>query len=303
VAQQAAWSIWQYIKFASISVVLLGVLSFVAGVFLAEGSVRRPVAAFSRAVSSGTRIAIAAHDSVRLVGWFSTPLVPNGRCVILLHGVGDSHQGMTGIARMFLTAGYRTLVPDSRGHGESGGAFVTYGLLERRDVTRWINWLSNAECDQGIFALGESMGAAALLEALDGETRIRAAVAECAFSSFKQVAAERISQRIPLPHRFGVLAGHAVAAGGVSYIRLRYGFDLTSVSPNSALQRVRVPVLLIHGLDDWETLPEHSRVLHRTCGTSELWEIPGAGHTAAFATNQEAFRDRVLAWFDSKKSP
>ena len=56
-------------------------------------------------------------------------------------------------------------------------------------------------------------------------------------------------------------------------------FDVNSASPLSAAARITVPVLLIHGADDVETRPEHSRrVFEARGGPKRLILVPGAGH-------------------------
>lgn len=42
--------------------------------------------------------------------------------------------GMIGYAELLLTRGSAVLMPDSRAHGQSGGALATYGLLEKDDI-------------------------------------------------------------------------------------------------------------------------------------------------------------------------
>ena len=74
---------------------------------------------------------IRAFDGIRLDSWFIQPAVRNGNCVIVLHGIGDSRQGSVGYAPLFLDEGYSVLLPDSRGHGSSGGELVTYELREK----------------------------------------------------------------------------------------------------------------------------------------------------------------------------
>jgi fermentation-respiration switch protein FrsA (DUF1100 family) len=196
---------------------------------------------------------------------------------------------MQGLAGMFRQEGYATLTPDSRGHGESGGDFVTYGLREAADLIRWLDWLSDGRCRDGVYALGESMGAATVLTALPREARIRAAVAESGFASFETVAAERIERRIGIP-----LVGRAFVGAGLSYLRLRYGFDLQDVPPRAATS---TPILFILGLREEETVPEHSRTLQLRYRNSSLWEVEGAGHCGAFAAAPREFRRRVLDWF------
>jgi alpha-beta hydrolase superfamily lysophospholipase len=139
-------------------------------------------------------VSISARDGVELRGWFATPANANGDAVILLHGVGDNREGMGGFAELFLSKGYAVLLPDSRGEGESGGRFPTYGIKETDDVRRWFEWLTAQQHPRCIFGMGESMGAAILLQSVRQETRFCAVVAESPFASFRQIAYVRAGQ-------------------------------------------------------------------------------------------------------------
>lgn len=72
------------------------------------------------------------------------------------------------ICRIVSFEGYTVLLPDSRAQGESGGKFPTYGVNETDDVRRWFEWLASQQRPLCIFGMGESMGAAILLQALQG---------------------------------------------------------------------------------------------------------------------------------------
>jgi pimeloyl-ACP methyl ester carboxylesterase len=137
---------------------------------------------------------VTPADGVVLRAWLFRPLAANGRAVILLHGVADTRAGVLAHARMLLQHGYTVLAPDSRGHGESGGTLITYGLREAEDVHRWADWLEAREHPQGLYGLGESMGAAILLQALPREPRFRAVVAECSFYDLRHVAFSRLAE-------------------------------------------------------------------------------------------------------------
>ena len=71
---------------------------------------------------------------------------------MVLHGIGDSRQGSAGFAPLFLDQGYSVLLPDSRGHGASGGELVTYGLWEKYDVLDWARWLRQHDCQVALRA-------------------------------------------------------------------------------------------------------------------------------------------------------
>lgn len=64
-------------------------------------------------------VSVTASDSVVLRAWFARPATANGDAVILLHGIGDDRQGMTGFAELFLSKGYEVLLLDLRAHGNT----------------------------------------------------------------------------------------------------------------------------------------------------------------------------------------
>jgi len=233
-------------------------------------------------------VSISARDGAQLRAWFIRPKEYSGRCVAVLHGISDSRSGSVGFAPMFLERGYAVLAPDSRGHGESGGEFVTYGLLERYDVVDWAHWLKQSGCT-AIYGLGESLGASVLIEATAIEPVFEAAVAESPYSDLADIAEYRLTAPAFL--------SKAIVRGGMLYARLSYGLDFYQTSPLRAMAQTRTPILLIHGLKDDKTPPRHSQALACANRGAELWLVPGAGHTGAAATAPLEFRRRVLAWF------
>ena len=185
---------------ALLTTFFLGAVVSVAGaIVLSEGAVHLPARRrFAAHKEIADRIAqasaatwreaqIQAADGIVLKAWEFLPHQWNGATVLVLHGHFDTREGTAGFAPMLLQHGYAVLVPDNRGHGASGGAEVTYGLRERDDVQRWVGWaaaqpLANSaaapamvaaklivEKNQAprVYGLGESMGAAILLQSLE----------------------------------------------------------------------------------------------------------------------------------------
>jgi pimeloyl-ACP methyl ester carboxylesterase len=57
-------------------------------------------------------------------------------------------------------------------------------------------------------------------------------------------------------------------------------------------------VLLIHGTDDASISPRHSIILAKAAPDRvQLWLVPQAGHTMAWAAAHQEFEARLLAWF------
>ncbi len=241
---------------------------------------------------------IAAADGVPLRGWFFRAAAPSGNAVILLHGVADNRTGTLGFARMFLARQYDVLAIDARAHGESGGPIATYGLLEVDDLHRWADWLTKDRAERRLFGLGESMGAAILLQALRDDHRFVAVAAESPFSSLREVAYHRLAAKLHCGPWLGRTLLRPIVETGFCYARMRYGLKLGQVSPVAAAASTRVPILLIHGAEDRNIPPSQSRqILAAALGHAELWIVPHAGHTAACAQSPAEFERRVTAWF------
>ena len=201
---------------------------------------------------------IVAKDGMVLKAWYARPRKANGGDVLMLHGVADNREGGAGFAAPFLNHGYGVLLPDSRAHGESGGALATYGLRESDDVHRWVEWLYTSRKSKCVYGFGESMGAALVLDSLTAEDRFCAVVAESPFSSFRSVAYERAAWYVRAPTWIGRTLLRLPVEVGMDYAKLRYGLDFDTDSPAEAVAHSATPVLLIHGTDDINILPRHS---------------------------------------------
>lgn len=295
-------------------VILYLTLCLAAGILVAEGALhpaRRALpletASFKREVLNVydaplVDAFITTKDGVILRAWLIHPHNENGDAVILLHGLADNRVGMTGYARLLLAHGYIVLLPDARAHGASGGALATYGLLERKDIRQWFDFLLAQEHPRCVFGLGESMGAAELLQSLSVESRFCAVVAESSFSNFREIAYDRMGQ----PFRMGPWLRRTLLRPVVEfaflYVRWKYGLNMQQVSPEDSVAASSVPVLLIHGQIDHNIPVRHSRRIQVRNPTTVLWEVPGADHCGAISTAPHEFQQRLLTWLWSHDS-
>jgi uncharacterized protein len=222
-------------KFRSVflALILYAVFCVIAGIFVADGSLRparRPLANDEVAAMRNAAQALDAQledvfittsDGVLLLGWSIHPHHGNGNEVILLHGVGDNRLGMTGYAQLLLAHGYNVLMPDARGHGASGGELVTYGLLERNDIRQWFNFAQTRDHPHCIFGFGESMGAAQLLQSLATGLPFCAVAVESPFATFREIAYDRMGQ----PFHLGSWVGRTFfwPVVEVGFLRARAG--------------------------------------------------------------------------------
>jgi pimeloyl-ACP methyl ester carboxylesterase len=289
-------------------------LCVIGGISLADGSLhpgRRPLDEQEvttlentlRAMRAESEdVSITASDTVVLRGWLLHPVHPNGEAALILHGLGDNRIGMTGYAQLLLAHGYTVLLADARAHGVSGGSLATFGLMEREDIHRWVDFLSAKAARHCIYGMGESMGAAQLLQALQTESRFCAVVAESSFSSFREIAYDRMGQ----PFHLGPWVGRTVLRPLVEIAFLRgrwkYGLRMGEISPEDAVASSHVPVLLIHGQIDGNIPVRHSRAIHARAPRTVLWEVPGADHCGAMAAAPAEFENRLIGWFRGSDS-
>lgn len=297
-------------KLKTLRRVLIGIaapylfLSCVGAFVLTEASVhlqRRPVEAPSANLpllrASIQNVSIYASDGAFLSGWYAQAQHSHGD-VILLHGITDNRMGISGYAEMFLAAGYTVLLPDSRGHGNSGGQ-PSYGLHEREDVHRWVNWLEQRDHPACVYGFGESMGAGILMQSLAIEKRFCAAVAESGFSDFREAMFDRVSHALSVPRAFVTTVLRPTIELGFLYARFRYGLDFSKASPIKAVESSPVPLLLVHGMRDVNLRPEQSmRIYKLRPANTELWLVPGAAHCGASSAEPLEFKRRVLGWFE-----
>ena len=234
-------------------------------------------------------------------GWFIQPPETNGAVVILLHGVTDNREGVAGFAPMCLKAGYSVLIPDARAHGQSGGAVATYGLKERYDILQWTRWLKPSGC---VYLFGESMGAAIALQATEVTPGLCAVAVESPFSTFREIAYDRMAQHTPFGTWFWRSVGRPVIEIALLYARERYGVDLTKANPEDAMEHSKVPALLIAGTIDRNIPMRHSAELVRTSGShAQMWVVDGADHGGAVSVAHDEFQRRVLSWFHEHHQP
>jgi len=287
------------------------VLSIVAGIVIADASLKlhrlplrheQMVAAIAQTEFHAElqNVSLTAADGAVLRGWFIHPRDYNGNAVILLHGITDNREGVAGYGRLLLQRGYAVLLPDSRRHGESGGELATYGVKETDDIHRWVSWIYAHDPPQCVYGFGESYGAALMLQSLAMENRYCAVAVESPFSTAREMSYERVSGPFHLRPWFGRTLGLPAIWSAVIYARLRYGIDLFQPSPLDAVIHSKVPVLLIHGDADRNIAPLHSKFIASAAPDHvELWLVPNAGHTMAWAAAHQEFETRLLGWFGS----
>jgi pimeloyl-ACP methyl ester carboxylesterase len=227
-------------------------------------------------------------DPVTLAAIFASP-VPEaaGRPTILfLHGKGGNSAEWRPEAERALDRGYNVLLPDLRGHGESAGGFITYGLLEKEDLASAI---ASAGERFGLDPLrigvhGCSAGATLAIEFAAGRDGVEALWLESPYAEPEEMARHYLSLATGLPAwLLGLTSRFAVRRAAA---RVRRALDLDSsaggletIDPTGSISRVRAPVCLVYGEKD-ELVPPRfpARLAAALPANSRTWRASDAGH-------------------------
>jgi fermentation-respiration switch protein FrsA (DUF1100 family) len=291
-----------------------GLACLAVGVALAEISVHLPKRYLEDSATFRDRVeqqfqakvsdaSVTAADGAQLSAWYVVPPNPNGEAVVLLHGIAGNRIDPSGYGDIFLQQGYAVLLPDSRGHGLSGGRIATYGILERDDVRRWVSWVRQR--DPGCtYLLGESMGAAIGLQATEVTPQLCAVAVESPYANFREITYERLGQATGTGSRFWRTLGRPAIEVAIAYTHARYGIYLPDAAPQNAVEHSTVPTLLIAGTKDQQIPMHHSEELQRSCESHcALWIVPGADHGGASSVEPTVFRANVMGWFRQHDKP
>ena len=215
--------------------------------------------------------------------------------VIALHGFSERQDQVLPKAEMLTEAGFNVLSYNGRHPVYGDGIYSTLGVLEREDLVSAVDYLVHQRDDvdpDRIGAYGISLGGATVLLGAELDPRIRAVVAEAAFSDAQSVVDSSFERYIGLPSFPFSQVTRAVA-------EWRAGAKLVDAQPIDAIAAVDDrPILLIHGLADESVPPDHSeRNLAAAGDNVEIWWVPDAGHTDAHIIAGDEYRDRLTEFF------
>lgn len=104
---------------------------------------------------------------------------------VVIHGYRGSHEGMTVYGRHYYDHGYNVLLPDLRGCGKSEGNYIGMGWLDRKDILKWIQWITERDPESEIVIHGVSMGGATILMTSGEKSpdQVKAFVEDCGYTS------------------------------------------------------------------------------------------------------------------------
>jgi uncharacterized protein len=243
-------------------------------------------------------VAPVGPPAAHLSAWVLEPeRVPPLGTVVVLHGVRLDKRSMLPVATALTDAGFRSVLVDLRGHGASTGEYLTYGVVESRDVSELLDALSADGTELGPVGVhGFSYGAATAIQLAAEDGRVRAVVAVSSFSSLRAAVRGYVHWQAAAiePIVSDRWLDAAIDLGAhVAH------FDPDAASPARVAGHTRAQLMLIHGGADAQIPPENARAIERGAdGRAELRVLPGETHASILADAHGTARALAVDFFE-----
>ena len=233
-------------------------------------------------------VTVTSNDGLTLSGRYYH--VADGAPLdICFHGYHSSAMtDFIGGSDISLKLGHNLLLIDQRAHGRSQGRTITFGIKERKDLLQWVHYAVDRFGEEvQIVLYGISMGGATVLMAsgLDLPKNVKGIVADCPFASPMEIIAH-VGKSNPIPNW---LIRPFVKLGA----RVYGGFEVEETDAAQALEKAKIPVLILHGEADTFVPGEMSDLVSINPDLISRYTFPGAGHGTSYLVNPMRYTEIV----------
>ncbi|APX71603.1 alpha/beta hydrolase [Companilactobacillus allii] len=222
----------------------------------------------------------------KLVAWF-TKNKNSKVTVILVHGFAVDHTSLDIHAQLFNHLGYNVLQIDNQASGQSAGKYMGYGYIESRDLLDWISEV-NRRTDDKIVLFGASMGAATVM-LTSGESlpdNVLAVIEDSGYTSAEDILSYHCKDRFHI-------RGLWLIKGASVISRIRAGFFYGQADCTKALEKCQLPVLFMHGKNDF-TVPFEMEKKLSTCGNFDRMIYSSNGvHIRSYYIDSVKYQETV----------
>lgn len=241
-------------------------------------------------------VKVQSHDGLQLTGHLYECPAPK-RIVVAMHGWrSDWTMDFGATAEFYRNSGATVLYADQRGQNDSDGEYIGFGIHERHDCLKWIDFVLERYGDRlPVYLLGVSMGASTVLMAsgLDLPPNVKGIIADCGFTSPKDMWEHVMNNNLRLNGK--------VAYPIINKICKRVAqFEADEYSTLDAMEVNTRPILFIHGSDDNFVPLKMSVDNYLACkAQKDLLIVPGAGHGMSYIADSGAYKRAVKRFFKS----
>jgi len=235
---------------------------------------------------------LESFDGLKLHAKKFSPAENSNRWAVLIHGYGRDGTFAYDYAEEYLKRGWNVLIPDLRAAGESQGEFITMGALESLDV---LKWLEKIPPDSKIVLHGVSMGAATvMMTAAHNPKNLIAVVEDCGYTSAYEMFAAQLGKIFGLPE-------YPVMPCADYVCKFKTGIKISDAAPLNVVDKIKVPILFIHGdADGLVPFEMMSRLYDKAAAPKEKFVVTGAGHADAKRKDPAVYFDKIFTFLEDK---
>lgn len=232
---------------------------------------------------------IKSFDGTTLFGRYYH-VADNAPLQIQFHGYkGSAFRDFCGGNKLAREMGHNTLLVDQRAHGKSGSSTICFGVRERYDCKKWVEYAVNRfGSDIKILLSGVSMGAATVIMAsdLDLPSNVKGVIADCPYSCPKQIIKKVCREDMHLPNALCFFAFWGAFIFGK-------GLRLNSSALKSA-KNTKLPILILHGeADGFVPCQMSNDIKNIAPETVTLHTFEGADHGFSFIADAERYKGHI----------
>lgn len=221
----------------------------------------------------------------------SEPFLNSRGTVYVLPGYGTMKEHMLPLGLILAEAGYLAVLVDLRGHGQSEGREISFGIEEIEDLKQVFDVVTaqhSGSSPAGV--LGYSYGAVMAIQWAAQDSRIQSVVALAPYNN--PAPAVRRFIRSALPQ-----VGKETLNRSMSLVEDRLGRSWEELSTDRFSNQVKQPILFIHGDKDSMSTPKVIEQLSQLGpGLRKTIQILHADHETLPYTFDE-IKDPILKWF------
>ncbi len=226
-----------------------------------------------------------SRDNTPLHGWWLPAQGTARGTLVFFHGNAENISTHIGAVHWLPKEGFNVFLPDYRGYGASRGTPEISGLhADAESALDTVADMPGAR-DTPLIVFGQSLGGAIATYTVSHSrhrSRIKALIVESAFSSYRDIAREKLASfwltwPLQYPLSWTVNDDYSPAR------------SVACVSP--------IPLLLVHGdRDRIVPLAHGERLYDAAAEPKTLWVAPGGGHIEAF--KRVEYRRALIAYLD-----
>ncbi|WP_196889342.1 alpha/beta hydrolase [Aureivirga sp. CE67] len=217
--------------------------------------------------------------------------------VILLHGIRSKKEHFISLSQKLANQGYNSVAIDHRAHGESEGTHCTFGVKEKKDISKLLDVLEKEEkITENIGVWGQSLGGAIGLQAMGNDPRIKFGIIESTFTDFETIVHDYFQYHLGFKDE--LLTDYLVSrAGDIAE------FDEEDAKPMKYCKNINQPILLIHGDEDKRINIKYGKENFSNIISSkkEFLKVDGANHLNVWKVGGEAYFEKVFSFLEYKK--